>query len=986
MDNDRQYGLRAVSWPTGTSEEDPLGRSALCPEQQQPQYPSSYSHNARPQTSTFGNGYMQTPTTMSATQPYSFPVTETGLWPPEHPPPIPQSDAGRARYSADERSAHPNTYPGQPSSSSNEELGRYEQTQTERYQTNSGSPVLPPQAYPPNSTFAPSQQQYCPEQHRLESNRVPPTSPVQLQPGVRGSERVAAQKSRESGLPPGTVVYATSLATGQAHPHLVPAFPYTVGYHPPGYAPFAVPLPPNGPTSIQTGPTTSTRKRLASQENPGAEAVQKAKKSKLKKTGGSTAAVLSQGSSRKSNLNKDSQMAGNSNIAESNVVVVTGNLIPELQIARCMSNKYKNEAFPRCVSCTRRWAGDTCRFQGVRYFLKNEKGVVQGVSFIDNQKADGPSHNFPTKWNVTIQAYHIQRVKRSVAERLLPMLKEELQHVSTPPVIFRPRETDVRATCDVCMTSLFSSSWMCRSCGREACAECFSLIRALTYLPPNSQPHELAEQQTRREQHARTSPLTLACSRRIEHTTADFTPVSRFARAEIQEAISEMEKLISLPNQEVVDTTEPEVNWTYALSTVPRNQDQESTLNGAVEGLVLMTESHPTRSINHEALTDEAFHRVWKEGDPIVATGILDKMKLSWDPAYFVERYGDQQCTLFDCQSEDTKKLCVRDFFNMFGKYQDRDARCWKLKDWPMSSEFKVMFPDLSNDFDAAVPAPSYVRRDGALNVSAHFPSNSISPDLGPKMYNALATLDNVGTLGTTRLHMDMSDAFNVMTYAASTPDGATGFAVWDIFKAADSDRLRQFLREKHGQTTGTAITQDPIHSQMYYIDQEQRKELSERYGVKPHRIIQRPGEGVFIPAGCAHQVLNRADCIKVAIDFVSPENLARCEILTKEFRALNASQVWKEDVLQLKTMMWYAWLGCRRQERERERVILSTSDMAGPVSPRQQADAASDDAGGVREPGTAVDSSSSSSATAVSVVPNTGLTSSVITVDAASA
>ena len=43
----------------------------------------------------------------------------------------------------------------------------------------------------------------------------------------------------------------------------------------------------------------------------------------------------------------------------------------QFQFARCMSNRYRSEQFPRCVSCTRRWAGDTCRFQGIRFFLKD---------------------------------------------------------------------------------------------------------------------------------------------------------------------------------------------------------------------------------------------------------------------------------------------------------------------------------------------------------------------------------------------------------------------------------------------------------------------------------------------------------------------------------------------------------------------------------------------------------------------------------------
>lgn len=52
----------------------------------------------------------------------------------------------------------------------------------------------------------------------------------------------------------------------------------------------------------------------------------------------------------------------------------------------------------------------------------------------------------------------------------------------------------------------------------------------------------------------------------------------------------------------------------------------------------------------------------------------------------------------------------------------------------------------------------------------------------------------------------------------------------------------------------------------------------------------------------------NLADCIKVAIDFVSLENIDRCEKLTAEFRNENDTFTWKEDVLQLRTMMMYAW------------------------------------------------------------------------------
>ncbi|KAF9229954.1 hypothetical protein BU15DRAFT_84263 [Melanogaster broomeanus] len=86
-------------------------------------------------------------------------------------------------------------------------------------------------------------------------------------------------------------------------------------------------------------------------------------------------------------------------------------LHPELQIAYCMSNRYRSEQFPRCVACTRRWAGDTCRFQGIRFFLKDNQRNIVGISFVENQRADAPSLSFPVQWNVPLTEQHIRRTK-----------------------------------------------------------------------------------------------------------------------------------------------------------------------------------------------------------------------------------------------------------------------------------------------------------------------------------------------------------------------------------------------------------------------------------------------------------------------------------------------------------------------------------------------------------------------------------------------
>ena len=54
-------------------------------------------------------------------------------------------------------------------------------------------------------------------------------------------------------------------------------------------------------------------------------------------------------------------------------------------------------------------------------------------------------------------------------------------------------------------------------------------------------------------------------------------------------------------------------------------------------------------------------------------------------------------------------------------------------------------------------------------------------------------------------------------------------------------------------------------------------------------------------------QVRNLHNCIKVAEDFVSPENIAHCFHLTQEFRTLSDSHTNHEDKLQIKNIIYHA-------------------------------------------------------------------------------
>jgi len=45
------------------------------------------------------------------------------------------------------------------------------------------------------------------------------------------------------------------------------------------------------------------------------------------------------------------------------------------------------------------------------------------------------------------------------------------------------------------------------------------------------------------------------------------------------------------------------------------------------------------------------------------------------------------------------------------------------------------------------------------MNLAARFPEDLVTPDLGPKMYNAHASDDGIKGQGTTKLHLDITDA-----------------------------------------------------------------------------------------------------------------------------------------------------------------------------------------------------------------------------------
>jgi lysine-specific demethylase 3 len=109
-------------------------------------------------------------------------------------------------------------------------------------------------------------------------------------------------------------------------------------------------------------------------------------------------------------------------------------------------------------------------------------------------------------------------------------------------------------------------------------------------------------------------------------------------------------------------------------------------------------------------------------------------------------------------------------------------------------------------------------------------------------MYNALKDKD---TIGSTRLHKDIANAWNVLTFAVHVD----GYAIWVVFDSQDGDRLAEWLQKQFGGCGNL------IHQQQIFLTEGDLATLFAETGIQPYIIHQHPGDMLFIPAGCAHQV-----------------------------------------------------------------------------------------------------------------------------------
>ncbi|KAF4571133.1 hypothetical protein EYR36_008461 [Pleurotus pulmonarius] len=164
-------------------------------------------------------------------------------------------------------------------------------------------------------------------------------------------------------------------------------------------------------------------------------------------------------------------------------------------------------------------------------------------------------------------------------------------------------------------------------------------------------------------------------------------------------------------------------------------------------------------------------------------------------------------------------------------------------------------------------------------------------------MYAAMASKFGDEGHGSTRLHIDISDAVNIM---------ARGEALWHVFLSKDADQLKKYVGTKcKGPWLNDNTFLNQYHKYLTPTDLAELKEL----GIIPFTFRQCQGDVVFIPAGSPHQdvitqVSNITPCVKLAADFLAPQSLERC---SKVNSLMHASK--SNDVLEFGYLIIHCWM-----------------------------------------------------------------------------
>ncbi|XP_024081835.1 uncharacterized protein LOC106670702 isoform X2 [Cimex lectularius] len=650
--------------------------------------------------------------------------------------------------------------------------------------------------------------------------------------------------------------------------------------------------------------------------------------------------------------------------------------IPNFQNSDCIS--LKRSIFPAasmCCDCTSilNFQGNdeyACRFITFRkffYYNNTTACTFFGCNDEINKEELDLLTNVPLQ-KKSISFYETFHKGKYILPKFLALLQEEVDLTfGLQPKYLRKFTGNYRDLCDSCSTTVFNRHWVCKYCAFVVCLHCFKDFKLC------------------QENNRRFKCHWDVCSVGVIHTVKFFVLCEVIPRAYLNNLEARSKLIMPLLSGKSIDyfklfrnvnnmfgeCSKPDVNLLpftggnveaefKAEDVTPADleiDEAELNLSGVPYSLMCNKRIIRLEDPSHPG-NNKIFQKYWRLGLPIVFSGLEKKLKNNlWKPSTFLkESAEDDTVEVIDSRTGKAFTRNVKKFWNGFSNEQKKEIDenglpySFKLKDYPSTSDLKDVFPRRYADFAENAPMTAFTHRHGNLNLADHLPPAYVRPDLGPKLYVAYSTLNKLNKEhSSTNLHLDLTDAVNIMTFAKSkrsqkdfsiilhelekleamddyikraesilAQGKINSFnahnlgAIWHIFHAKDTQKIRELLiKVSHERNKPILQSQDPIHDQTWYIDYELRKRLKEEYGVIGYNILQYVGDAVFIPAGATHQVRNLRDSIKIACDFFSPENVHSTISLIDEFRNVALGQSGHEDKLQVKNTLFHTAKDC---------------------------------------------------------------------------
>jgi hypothetical protein len=211
-----------------------------------------------------------------------------------------------------------------------------------------------------------------------------------------------------------------------------------------------------------------------------------------------------------------------------------------------------------------------------------------------------------------------------------------------------------RHVCDICLTSIFNHHYFFPACAIDICMHCHDNWKEV-----------------------KKDSNKTACHDGLSHCPQVFILAQKYSQQDIDVVMGELEA-----SDDIVGD-KSEVQMENEMSVQKPDQGSGSQNRYTHLDDVTMAEatdrSLPTTIANTAKMTAKQFQEIWQDKDPLLVKNCMDASKVSWDPKYFSEQYGDQEIEVIDCKNGSKHNSTAKEFFDSYESEDKLSVYCDKL-------------------------------------------------------------------------------------------------------------------------------------------------------------------------------------------------------------------------------------------------------------------------------------------------------------------